>query len=160
MLTDKKSAVVVHGILKESFFDALAEKGIEEVIVLEGRPRLQGMQHSCGELLKRKIKPIVITDSSAGLLFFKDFVKEVWISYQVTDKEGALCFIGALPLGVLGRKHKVSVNLYPALKRYEFIGKEEETLSFNGERTAPEGVGAYTPLMEWLPRKYITKVYE
>ncbi len=160
LISKKKSSVIFQGVVQETLFDLLKKRNIKEVVVLEGRPRLEAVRHSCRQLLKRKIKPIVIADSAAGFLFYKDLVKEVWIAYQMVDDKGALCDIGALILGVLGKQHHVPVNFYPGVKRYKLIGDEEDTLSFNGARVAPQGVKAYVPLMEWVPRKYITKVYE
>ena len=160
MFSKRRASVIVQGVIQETLFDLLKKRKVKEVVVLEGRPRLEAVRHSCRQLLKRKIKPVVVADSAAGFLFYKDLVKEVWIAYQMVDKKGALCDVGALILGVLGKQHAVPVNLYAGVKRYKMIGDENDTLSFNGTRVAPLGVKAYVPLMEWLPRKYIAKVYK
>ena len=151
---------MVQGVMEETLFDRFRVVKLKEVVILEGRPKLEALKHNCRELLKRKIKPIVIADNTAGFLFYKNLVKEVWIAYQMVDESGALCDVGALILGVLGKKHKVPINLYPAVKGYHLIGDEKDTLYFQNIRIAPQGVKTYAPLLEWLPKKYITKIYE
>ena len=95
----------------------------------------------------------------AGFLFYKKYVKEVWLSYQTSDKKGALCQIGGLILGVLGRTHKVPVNIYPNQKKLQLLGRAKDIAYFNGVKVAPNGIKGYVPLAEWVPQKYITKVY-
>lgn len=155
----KKSAVMVQGVLDKSFFTVLKKRKVKEVVVLEGRPTLEAAKTLCKELLKQKIKPILIADSMAGFLFYKDLVKEVWISYQAAHKTGALCDIGALILGVLGKKHDVPVNLFPSRRKTKPTGTQKDILEFNNIRVAPKGIKGYVPLVEFLPSEYITKVY-
>ena len=113
MSIKKNNIVLLQGVFKTSIFDLLKKRKVKEVFILEGRPGLEAAKQSSKELLKRKIKPTLIADNMAGFLFYKNLVREVWISYQSKDKKGALCHIGGLILGVLGRKHKIPVNIYP-----------------------------------------------
>jgi len=156
----KKSIILLHGVFQPNIFDALSKRKIEEVFVMEGRPSLESSRNICRELLKRKIKPAIIADNMAGFLFYKNLVKEIWISYQSLDKDGALCPIGGLVLSVLGKNHKVPVRLYLNPEKLLLIGKSKEILSFNGIRVAPRGVKGYVPLVEWIPKKYIGEIYE
>lgn len=155
----KNSVVLLQGVFEGSIFDRLKKRKIKEVFILEGRPGLEAAKQSSRELLKRKIKPTLIADNMAGFLFYKNLVKEVWISYQSTDKEGALCQIGGLILGVLGRKHKVPVYIYPNGKKLSLLGRSKDISYFNGIQVAPRGIKGYVPLAEWVPQKYISKVY-
>ncbi|MBZ0166707.1 MAG: hypothetical protein K8I00_07855, partial [Candidatus Omnitrophica bacterium] len=139
-------------------FDDIVKKNIQDVFVMEGRPSLESAQFSCRELIKRKVKPTLIADNMAGFLFYKNLVKEVRISYQISDKDGALFQIGALILGVLGKRHDVPVKLYPSSHRLALLGKDKEILFFNGMKVAPNNVRGYVPLAEWLPQKYITEI--
>lgn len=156
----KESIVLLHGSCNSAVFDELKQKKIKDVFVLEGRPSLESSKFSCQELIDRKITPTLIADNMAGFLFYKNLIKEVWISYQVADKDGALCSIGALILGVLGKRHNVPVNLYPARQKMALIGKEREIFFFNGESVAPKNIKGYVPLAEWLPREYVTHIHE
>ena len=113
MSINKKNIVLLQGVFNTSILDLLKKRKIKEVFILEGRPSLEAAKQFSRELLKRKIKPTLIADNMAGFLFYKKLVKEVWLSYQITDKKGALCQIGGLILGVLGFKHKVPVNIFP-----------------------------------------------
>ena len=118
MSIKKKSVIVLQGVFKDTMFDLLKKRKIKNVFVLEGRPGLEAAKQSCKELLKRNIKPTLITDNMAGFLFYKKLVKEVWLSYQAKDKKGALCQIGGLILGVLGRKHNIPVYLVVNYESY------------------------------------------
>ena len=159
MLTKaKKSIVLLQGNPGEKLFDLLKKRGAKEVFVLEGRPNLKGERFK--KIFKRKITPTLISDNMAGFLFYKGLVKEIWIGYQSLKENGALCNIGALILGVLGKKHKVTVNLFPSNgSKTEVSAKPDAIFYFEGKRIAPKGIKGYVPLVEWLPKKYITKVY-
>ncbi len=159
MSIKKNSVVLLQGVFEPSIFDLLKKKKVKEVFVLEGRPGLDAAKHSCRELLKRKIKPTLISDNMAGFLFYKKLVKEAWLSYQSIDKNGALCQIGGLILGVLGKKHKVPVYVYPSNQKSKLLGKPKDILYFNGMRVAPSGIPGYVPLVEQVSERYITKAY-
>lgn len=155
----KNSIVLLQGIFKNAFFDFLKEQGIKEAFVLEGRPSCEAAEVSCRELIKRKIQPTLIADNMAGFLFYKNLVKEVWLSYHVADKDGALCYIGALILGILAKRHGVALNLYPNEHKMVLLGREKDILYFDGIRVAPPSVRGYVPLGEWVSNKYINKIY-
>ncbi len=156
----KRSAVILHGNFQDEALDALKEKSFKDVIVLEGRPGLEGAKVLCKELLQKKITPTLIADNMAGFLFYKDLVKEVWLSYQSIDDNGASCSIGALILGVLGKTHQVPVKIFPSSKKIKKEGKPKDIFEFNNMRVAPQGIKGYVPLVENLPRKYISEIVE
>lgn len=152
--------VLLQGVFDVAVFDLLKKRKVKKVFVMEGRPGLEAAESSCAELLKRNIKPTVITDNMAGFLFYRKFIKEVWLSSQVTDREGVLCHIGAMILGVLGQKHNVPVYTYPNSPRLRLLGRTKEVTHFKGVNVAPRGIHGYVPLAEWVPKEYITKIYE
>lgn len=157
-LDDQKNAILLQGVFAAEFFEELQKKNPTTIFVMEGRPTLEAAKNTSAHLLKRKITPTLISDNMAGFLFFKGLVKEVWIAYQLKDKDGALCDIGALILGVLAKKHQVPVYLFPAGRKTKFLGPEKSLLEFQNKRVAAKGIKAYVPLVEWLPTKYITKI--
>ncbi|MCA9408742.1 MAG: hypothetical protein KC733_08630 [Candidatus Omnitrophica bacterium] len=154
------ATILVHGRMKDSFFDLFNGRTIKDFYVMEGRPSLEAAKESCKQFLKRKITPTVIADNMAGFLFSINLVQEVWIAYQEADDQGVLCSIGSGILAVLAAKHQVPVLCYPAKVKEKLLGKEKDLCYFNGQRTAPSAVKAYVPLVEWVPGKYITKIYE
>jgi methylthioribose-1-phosphate isomerase len=160
MCAKANKKIVLQGGFAAEDFDRLKKKGIKEVFVLEGRPKLDAMQQTCDQLLRRRIKPVIISDNMAGFLFAKNMVKEVWASYQLADEKGAVCRIGSLVLAVLGKRHKVPVYLFKSDQRTKFMGKPEDLFYFRGERVAPSGVRAYVPLVEWVPKRYVSRRYE
>ena len=159
-LPSAESTLLIQGVFDESFFDRLQGQGVKEVYVLEGRPKLEALRYSCEQLVEHGITPTVIADNMAGYLFCKELVKEVWLSYQVADSERALCDIGALILGVLGKKHSVPVRCYPAGKKYDLLGSHRDICYFNGTRVVSDRVKGYVPLLEWVSSNYITEIHE
>ncbi len=153
------SVILLHGCMHHSFFDTLKKRKIKEAVVLEGRPKMESLRSSCRQLLKHKINPTVIADNMAGFLFYKNLVKEVWLSCQDTGRNGAFCDIGALILGVLGKRHHIPVNLYPASGKTALLGRPKEVFYFNGCKVSANGLRGYVPLSEWVPAKYITRTY-
>ena len=160
MSANNGKKIVLQGIFEDKTFDRLKGQGVKEAFVLEGRPSLKAAESSSRQLLKRGIKPILISDNMAGFLFAKDMVKEVWLSYQISDEKGAVCRIGSLILGVLAKRHKAPVYIFKSGEKTEFMGKPRDLFNFQGKRVAPSGIKAYVPLVEWVPQKYIDKHYE
>ncbi len=152
------SVILLQGVFDPDVFDLLPRTEGREVFVMEGRPSLESAEMTCRELLKRKIKPTLIADNMAGFLFYKGLVKEVWLSYQMADGQGALCPIGGLILGVLGKRHHVPVKLYPSSKESKLMGTQKDIFYFQGVKVAPANIKGYVPLMEWLPMEYITEI--
>ncbi len=155
----EQSIVLVHGVFTTSFFDLFQNENGSELFVMEGRPSLESAQRTCRELLRRRIKPTLIADSMAGFLFYRKLVKEVWLAYQAVDKTATLCPIGGLVLGVLGKRHNVPVYVYPASQESRLMGSKKDIFYFKGIKVAPQNIKGYVPLVEWLPKKYITKIY-
>jgi len=158
MLT-KKSVTIIRGSPANGFLEILANRKPKAVFVLEGRPKLEETRVLCRKLLKEKITPTVISDNMAGFLFYKNLVKEVWVMYQGLNHKDAFADVGGLILSVLGKKHGIPIYLFPSGKKIKSMGRGEEILHFNGKRVAAKGVKGYVPLIERLPKKYITKVY-
>ncbi len=158
-MSTKRSITLLRGVFNDAFFDLLKEEKAKDIFVLEGRPRTDATNAFLKELVKRKFTPTLIADNMAGFLFYKDLVKEVWVSYQSLDKNGAFCDIGALILGVLGKAHKVPVYAFPSAEKLKAMGNPKEILKFNGKQIAPKGIRGHVPLVEYLPKKYITDVY-
>lgn len=159
VMIKKNSVVLVQGVFESSIFDLLKKRKIRNVFILEGRPGLEAANQSCRELRKRKMKPTLIADNMAGFLFYQNLVREAWLSYHTADQKGALCRVGGLVLGVLGRRHKVPVYLYPNGQKQPLLGRPKDIFYFNGIKVAPSGISGYVPLAEWVPLKYIDRVY-
>ncbi len=152
------SVILLHGVFEPSVFAAVKSGNGMELFVMEGRPSLESAQTTCRELLRRKIKPTLIADNMAGFLFYRNLVKEVWLAYQTADEQGALCPIGSLIVGVLARRHNVPVYVYPASKESRLMGGQKDIFYFKGIKVAPQNIKGYVPLVEWLPKKYITEM--
>lgn len=141
------SIIVLQGVFDSKSLEKLSIAKTSSVFVMEGRPTFQAAQETCKVLIKRGIKPTVISDNMAGFLFFKGWVKQAVLACQTADSSGALCDTGALILAVLSKKHKVSIKLLKAQHKTRFLGDPKSI--------APKGVSGYVPLVEWVPAKYI-----
>jgi len=156
---EKKDKIILQGVFDDALPKILKKREAKEVFILEGRPSLEAAMENSKSLSKKNIKPILITDNMAGFLFFKNWVREVWVAYQSIQEDGALCDIGALILGVLAKRHKVPLHLFPAKRDTDLLGEQEELTHFWGKRIAPIGIKAYVPLIEFLPNEYIDRIY-
>ena len=150
--------ILIHGVGNGVFIKTLKERGVKEAFVMEGRPHLDGAKILCKTLLSAKIIPTLISDNMAGFLFYKNFIKEIWTAYQTSDVNGAVCDVGALTLGILGKRHGVVLNLFPSAKRRSHKAKPTEITRFESKRIAPAGVKGFVPLLESIPQKYITGI--
>ncbi len=139
----------------EAAVEDLKRRRVVEVYVLEGRPDLSDARRLTRRLLALGMTPIVVPDGAAGLLFREGRIDEAWISIQDRTPEGAVCDTGALVLGVLGRRHRRPVRGYPAARRRPVMGDPERLVHLGARRTAPEGVTAYAPSVEWVPKRYL-----
>ncbi len=152
------SIVLLHGVFEPSVFNVIKSGNGTELFVMEGRPSLESAQTTCRELLRRKIKPTLIADNMAGFLFYRNLVKEVWLACQMVDDQGALCPIGSLIVGVLAKRHNVPVYVSPASRESRAMGAQKDIFYFKGIKVAPQNIKGYVPLVEWLPKKYITEI--
>mgnify|MGYP001399056262 CR=1 FL=1 len=160
MLTEKKKSIILlNGVFQDAFFNLLKERKIKKVYVLEGRPYLDGAKDLCAKLIKNKIQPVLIADNMAGFLFYKDLVKEVWISYQEAGEQNVLAKVGGLILSVLAKQHQVAVKAFPSAKRKKYIGNPKDIFSFEGKRVAAKGVYGFVPLLEDVPKTYLSEIY-
>src|SRR3989338_5560500 len=130
MLTKaRKSIVLLQGNPGEKLFDLLKKRGTKEIFVLEGWPELNSK--SFKKIFNHKITPTLISDNMAASI-----------------------------LGVLGKRHKISVNLFPSNgTKTKVSASPDKIFYFEGKRIAPKGIKGYVPLVEWLPKKYITRIY-
>ncbi|MCA9406353.1 MAG: hypothetical protein KC684_07445 [Candidatus Omnitrophica bacterium] len=149
---------LLHGIFHPEFFDDLKKQKIKQAYVMEGRPGLKNSQRIVKELLKRDIKPVVIADNMAGFLFYQNCVTKVFAGYHIENAKGVMLEVGGLILGVLAKKHNVSLEVYPGPEEFNFLGQSKDLLNFNEQKVVSGQHNAFVPLVEWVPRKYITKV--
>lgn len=156
MFIDTQNPLVL-GLPQPALFARLSKEA-KKVFVMEGRPFLTASREASSQLLKRKVTPVLISDNMAGFLFYNNLVKEVWISYFSESKDGLLCNIGALILGVLGKKHKVPVYAVVSRQKTDIAGKPKDIFEFQNKRVAPKGIKGYVPLVEWVPKNYISKI--
>jgi methylthioribose-1-phosphate isomerase len=154
-----KQFILIYGQFGEDFFRSLkARKDIGGILVLEGRPFLEGAKEVCKKILQHRLKPTLLCDNMAGFCFYRGMVKEVHLAFQQIKGKNALCKIGSLGLSVAAKYHGVPVYAHPAAKKLKASCKPKDIFYFAGQRIAPAGIKAYTSLIEEVPLKYLTKV--
>jgi len=154
--SSKTKGVLLSGAFQPEFYDRLKGK---DVFLLEGRSDMERTKGACRELNRRGIVPVMVTDNAAGFLFARRLVKECWVAYHSVEKEGLLCDIGAMIVGVLAKAHRVALFAAPGIHQRKYLGRPEEICFLAGRRTAPQGVRGYVPLIEFLPKKYVRKIH-
>lgn len=152
----KTKLVLLSGAFQPKVYDRLKGKN---VFLLEGRTDMGRTKDACRELNRRGITPVMITDNAAGFLFARNLVKECWVSYHSVEKEGLLCDIGAMIVGVLAKAHQVALFAAPGIHQKRYLGRPQEICFLAGRRTAPKGIKGYVPLIEFLPKKYVRKIH-
>jgi methylthioribose-1-phosphate isomerase len=149
----RQSIVLLHGVFEDSFFDMIAQRECRKVFVMEGRPSMEAARVNTKALLKRDITPTLISDNMAGFLFYHGLVKEAWLAYAITEKRGAMCFIGASVVALLAKEHNVPLFCYQGEDQAQEIAAPEALKTFQGKRIAPRDTKVYAPLWEWVPGK-------
>jgi methylthioribose-1-phosphate isomerase len=140
------------------------------VYATETRPYLQGARLTAWELLKEGISVTLIGDSMAGALMQKGDVDLVLVGADRIAANGDVANkIGTYMLAVLARRHGIpfyvaapTSTVDPEVAHGDAIPIEErhadELLHFNGQRIAPEGVGARHIAFDVTPAALISAI--
>jgi methylthioribose-1-phosphate isomerase len=140
------------------------------VYATETRPYLQGARLTAWELLREGISVTLIGDSMAGALMQKGDVDLVLVGADRIAANGDVANkIGTYMLAVLARRHGIpfyvaapTSTVDPAVAHGDAIPIEErhadELLHFNGQRIAPEGVGARHIAFDVTPAALISAI--
>ena len=134
----------------------------------ETRPLLQGSRLTAWELMQAGIDAVVITDSMAAQVLREGRVQMVVTGADRIAANGdAANKIGTYGLAVLARHHDVPFYVAAPYSTFDLSlacgqqipieqrGGEEITDGF-GRRTAPAGVGTYSPAFDVTPAELIT----
>lgn len=140
------------------------------VYVDETRPVLQGARLTAWELMKEGIPATLITDNMAGSLMQQGKIDLVitgadriaangdtankigTYSIAVLAKENRIPFYIAAPLSTIDRRVKNGRDI-PIERR-----AGDEVASFQGVRSAPEGIDVWNPAFDVTPHRYIKAI--
>ncbi len=149
---------------------AYAQKKIKMVYADETRPLLQGSRLTAYELHKDGIPVRVITDGMAAWT-----IKEQGINFAITGADrialngDSANKIGTYGLALICKAHNVPFYIAAPVSTFDFTAQsgkdipvelrnQEEVLSFNGVKVAPEGVGAFNPAFDVTPAELISGI--
>lgn len=154
-----------------SVFRAAVESGKRiQVYADETRPRLQGMKLTAWELHQDQIPVTIICDNMAGWLMKKGKVQKIFVGADRIAANGDTANkIGTYSLAVLAHFHHVpfyvvapTSTIDSGIETGEKIPieyrDEEEVVSIEGHRLAPEEVPALNPSFDVTPSELITAI--
>ncbi len=146
---------------------AAREGRVDDVLVSETRPFLQGSRLTAWELSRDRIPVTLITDSTAGSLMRRGQVDLVLVGADRIAANGDVANkIGTYALAVLAQAHGIPFYVAAPLSTIDFemaSGDEipieqrapAEVLRFAGQPIAPEGVKALHPAFDVTPAELV-----
>lgn len=152
------------GVVRE-----LAERGrIELVYADETRPLLQGARLTAWELNQFGIEHRVLVDGAAASTILRGEVDAALIGADriaangdTANKIGSVgvalaCAAAGIPFMVVAPLSTVDLNTASGDQIHIELRNEEEVLSYNGVRVAPEGSRGYNPAFDVTPAHLIS----
>lgn len=155
---DKK--ILIYGVPDKNFYGELKEKNIKEVFVSELRPNLQGAKLVTKELLKHKIRPILISDNMISFCMSQKLISQAYLFYERLTKNKAICYIGSLIVTIAAKRHKIPLFCWPAKEKLKNYACAKDLFYFKNFQIAPKGIKAYVPLKEEVSLKYFKRIYK
>jgi len=149
---------------------AAAAGNVVRVYVDETRPLLQGSRLTAWELVRRHIEAVIITDSTAGILFQQGKIHAVVVGADRIAANGDTANkVGTYTLAVLAARHTVpfyvaapTSSIDPGSANGSSIRIEErdgaEVTHIAGHRVAAEGASVYAPAFDITPNELITAI--
>lgn len=167
-----------HGALATSGFGtslgivrtAWQEARLEQVIVGETRPWLQGSRLTAWECAQEKMPVTVVTDSMAAHCFKKGMVDAVLVGADCIAANGdVLNKIGTYALALAAKAHDVPFlvaaplsTVNASLKTGDAMtiaeGNPNDVCRLGDTIACPNGVSAYNPLTDVTPAELITQI--
>ncbi len=154
------------GIIKRAF-----QKGkLKEAVVLETRPRLQGLRLTAYELIREGVPFTVIPDGSAGWWLKRRGASAVVVGADRIAVNGDTANkVGTYTLAILAREHGVPFivavplsTIDPQTPTGDLIPIEErgieEVAQVGSERIAPEGCSVWNPAFDVTPAEFISYI--
>lgn len=140
------------------------------VVACETRPLLQGARLTTYELHTSGVPVTLISDGMSGFALSRGMVDAVVVGADRIARNGdAANKIGTYTHAVLAKEHGVPFYVAAPASTFDLSlasGAEipieersaEELTTFNGKRTAPEGVGVWNPAFDVTPARLITGI--
>ncbi|MFC1593894.1 hypothetical protein ACFL38_01040 [Candidatus Omnitrophota bacterium] len=137
-----------------------------EFFATETRPYLQGSRLTAWELRESGFKVTVVSDSSVASLFSKGMVDAVVVgSDRSTSDKAVINKVGTYQIASLAKAFNIPFYalIQPASANTHSKDvvieqrPDEELVSFNNKRLAPEGTKAYYPAFDITPNELVTK---
>ncbi|WEH33230.1 S-methyl-5-thioribose-1-phosphate isomerase [Streptomyces sp. AM 4-1-1] len=149
----------------------LAERGrIEEVLVDETRPLLQGSRLTAWELAEAEVPYRICVDSAAAFAMARGLVDVVLVGADRIARNGDVANkIGTYGLALAAARHGIPLVVVAPESTVDdrletgggIVVEErgaEEVTSVAGTRTAPAGAGVYNPAFDVTPGELVTAV--
>lgn len=151
--------LLVHGCLPGEALKRLAGRlENNRVLVTEGRPLLLGAQRTAPDLLAHGLAPTLISDNMVAYCLAQGLIEVVTIGYWEEEVGGLICPPGALGVAICAAHHNVPVCALPDENRVS--AGAGDLFHFVGQRVAAPNVEALVPASDWVPRRWISRIFE
>jgi methylthioribose-1-phosphate isomerase len=173
-LLDDGDRILTHGFagaaLNWMLHTAHVEQGKQiELYATETRPELQGARLTAHQAHEIGVRVTLLTDTMPGFCFARGMFSVYIAAADQVALDGSIAnTIGTYQYAVLARRHSVPFYVLgydgpdPATPTGTDIPIEErdpaEVLQLAGQRTAPDGVGAYYPAFDITPPELVSAI--
>ena len=146
-------------------------KRVKMVYASETRPYLQGGRLSAYELVKEGIPHKVVVDGAASYLMKQEIVDAVFVGADRIACNGDVANkIGTSSLAIVAQYYGVPFYVVAPTSSFDFetksgqempieLRREDEVLTFQGHRVAPEGSTALNPSFDITEKNCITGIF-
>ncbi|MCD4690616.1 S-methyl-5-thioribose-1-phosphate isomerase [bacterium] len=163
-------ATAEYGTALGVIYTAVEEGKHIRVFADETRPLLQGARLTAWELMQHGIDVTLLCDSAAASAMSRGWIDKVIVGADRIARNGDVANkIGTYPVALAARRHGLPFYVaapYSTLDASLASGAEipieersgEEVTSFDGCRTAPEGVATFNPAFDVTPAELVTAI--
>lgn len=163
-------ATADYGTALGVFFEAKRQNKKITVYADETRPLLQGARLTTWELMKAKIKTVLICDNMAASLIKSGKIDKIFVGAdRIASNGDAANKIGTYNLAILAKYHKIPFFIVAPKSTFDLSlksgidipieqRKSHEVTEIRAMRIAPKNVGVWNPAFDVTPSKLITAI--
>ena len=140
---------MIFGVPGRAFLKNFKEK---KAFVAELRPGLEGSKTVAKELLKKKVKPVMICDNMMAFCMQQGIVSDVHIFYDKIRGQVAVCRTGSLIAALAAKAHNITVYIYQASSVKQ---KAHDLRKIGGKMITVPSVKTYVPYEEEVPLELV-----
>lgn len=130
-LKEINKATLIWGLASREGLEDI-KQGSSIIVVPENRPYMVGLKNNIPLLKEKGIDFIYCNDTSLGLLFYKEKIKETVIFFSQVVEEGIEAISGSLYVALLSKLHNVPIKIMEqGTSNIAFLDNDASTLEGN-----------------------------